>query len=727
MTGVCEDGLSFTPTDGMMAADPMATNCAPGTDCSDCGTRAICTSCPAECAARISNGHNSFCLEEMFQSRTICYEACNNRECLHGNGVCNTEARYSKCVELQEAVKDTYTTIPMSFDATSLETTASSADGSTAPLSVSLSMSQVQVSLNSVSSLMEASFNFHLIMQWQDSRLEVSPCAAAYATTLSTQGTSPKAQLVQAENLLDLFWHPAATFMASDQRTSGTVVVEKNEFKLESNGNWSAGRGPIDDKTGLPYEACHKCATYTEKGTATILMAPSWTYHYFPFDRHNLSFVISIPTSNMSTTCAYVLDAMGLNDETARSAVLPSTQEWIFMESYTKSVKRFNPGDDVTKCEVLFLVKRNGFVFIVKQLAISVLVVFSGLLALYLHVGDHTGDRTALILVAALICTTSFQTDLKLGPVQYLIWFDYWNVAQLAILMPCLGVALYEHRCWMSDRAEWATTLNKATRWVIPFGYYPVMCAALFLWGMRHDDPPSAPTLESQILLGAGFALFTILFCLQLRREMGREKARRRRTANLLRSSDTTSPNYINVLREAFDAFDMDNSGDISMGELRELLEIIFPNENRLQLAEVMKEARKFSDRSDNLDENSFIDAVLIAVKGLRKHHPEKAKLGKQSTMSRFGSMRHRHKEGTAKITQVVPYDEEPTDHDNHHGKHHGKRRSSHERSRSYSPIHGESVSPVDGLPVNPHAEGRPTAPIDGMYRRSRASLTGDF
>ena len=46
--------------------------------------------------------------------------------------------------------------------------------------------------------------------------------------------------------------------------------------------------------------------------------------------------------------------------------------------------------------------------------------------ALFLHAGDHTGDRTALILVAALIVTTSFQTDLNLGPIQYLIWFDFF-------------------------------------------------------------------------------------------------------------------------------------------------------------------------------------------------------------------------------------------------------------------------------------------------------------
>lgn len=76
------------------------------------------------------------------------------------------------------------------------------------------------------------------------------------------------------------------------------------------------------------------------------------------------------------------------------------------------------------RCAVLIHVRRNVFVFFMKQLSISILVVVVGLCALFLHAADHTGDRVALILVSALIITTSFQTDIGLGPIQYLIWFD---------------------------------------------------------------------------------------------------------------------------------------------------------------------------------------------------------------------------------------------------------------------------------------------------------------
>ena len=55
--------------------------------------------------------------------------------------------------------------------------------------------------------------------------------------------------------------------------------------------------------------------------------------------------------------------------------------------------------------------------------AVGVITVYSGLCSLYLHPAEHMGDRTALILVAALIITTSFQSDLGLGKLHYLIWW----------------------------------------------------------------------------------------------------------------------------------------------------------------------------------------------------------------------------------------------------------------------------------------------------------------
>jgi hypothetical protein len=73
---------------------------------------------------------------------------------------------------------------------------------------------------------------------------------------------------------------------------------------------------------------------------------------------------------------------------------------------------------------VTLRVKRDGLVFSIKQLAVNALITFCGLCALFLHGKNYTGDRVALILISALICSAAFQTELGLGPLQYLIWYD---------------------------------------------------------------------------------------------------------------------------------------------------------------------------------------------------------------------------------------------------------------------------------------------------------------
>lgn len=50
----------------------------------------------------------------------------------------------------------------------------------------------------------------------------------------------------------------------------------------------------------------------------------------------------------------------------------------------------------------------------------SIIIVYASLGALFLSGEDHTGDRTAMLLVGALILMVNFQTDLGLGTISYL-------------------------------------------------------------------------------------------------------------------------------------------------------------------------------------------------------------------------------------------------------------------------------------------------------------------
>jgi len=169
---------------------------------------------------------------------------------------------------------------------------------------------------------------------------------------------------------------------------------------------------------------------------------------------------------------------------------------------------------------------------------------------------------------------------------------------------------------FVTDRAEWANTLNKCTRWVFPFGYYPVLVLSLIIWGYTNEA-----NAAFWLVLVFGFTIVTSLFVIQLRHEIGFENARRARTIHLLQSTLTTDPNFVNVLRDAFVAFDTDDSGDISVAEMRELLEIIFPHEDRQEFVQVIKEIKQFANSSDTFDLNSFIDAVIMAVMYIRQRN----------------------------------------------------------------------------------------------------------
>lgn len=575
---------------------------------------------------------------------TRCHAACNNRECRHNNGACNAAARFSACSAEQEVLTDLLD-VPVGVDEGTLEVATSSADGARTQVVLGLIMSDLMLQRNENTNAMEATFDFNLMTQWQDPRLELSPCALVYADVLATTATSRSDEVVAADTLFGLFWHPALSVFAADRTTQATVAFDRTSFSLDANRSWVAGDGVPDlYPANASHRSCQHCATVVQAGTATVPLIPGWSYYYFPFDQHNVSFVFALSQSNLSS-CASLFDPMGLTEDNAAERILPSTYEWNFRFRYADSVVLANPVidgvTDVTKCQVTLVLKRNGIVFLIKQLLVSVFVVFIGLLALFLHVGDHTGDRTALILVSALIVTTSFQADLGLGPIQYLIWFDYWNLAQIFILVPCLLVALYEHRCFVTDRTEWANTLNKATRFVFPFGYYPVLVVALLVWGVYHDEPPSGPPLAFWLILVFGLIAVTVAFVLKLRYEIDAEFSRRRNVVHMLRTTNTSDIGFVEVLRDAFVAFDTDDSGDISFAELRHLLEIIFPDENRLRFATIMKEVKQFGDHQDNLDEASFIDAVLLAVNTVRGGLPAYTDTGskRQVKSHSYGSM----------------------------------------------------------------------------------------
>merc|ERR1712072_75816 len=103
----------------------------------------------------------------------------------------------------------------------------------------------------------------------------------------------------------------------------------------------------------------------------------------------------------------------------------------------------------------------------------SVIIVYLGLASLYMNAADHTGDRAALIGVSALIVMFNFQTDLVVGTVTYLVWWDVFNLVAFVTLFISLLESIYEHNMINQDDEEGAIILNRVSRVAICFGIYP--------------------------------------------------------------------------------------------------------------------------------------------------------------------------------------------------------------------------------------------------------------
>ena len=114
-----------------------------------------------------------------------------------------------------------------------------------------------------------------------------------------------------------------------------------------------------------------------------------------------------------------------------KTMLLPSTGEWDFAQSVEGFGMEQASGSSVSVCTLRVRVRRNWIIFTIKQTFLIILVVYGGLLAMLLTPGEQTGDKTALIMLSVVVVILSLQLDLGLGRLQYLIWFDWFNLVQM--------------------------------------------------------------------------------------------------------------------------------------------------------------------------------------------------------------------------------------------------------------------------------------------------------
>ena len=224
----------------------------------------------------------------------------------------------------------------------------------------------------------------------------------------------------------------------------------------------------------------------------------------------DLVFHFRVPSAHIFTCSA---GGGFLPDGFQASLALPKNGEWV-----ASGAIRVAPADDgsgspdASTCVVTIPVQRNFFIFVTKQVIPSTMIVYMGLCAMFISADEHTGDRAALIGVSALIVMINFQTELLIGELPYLVWWDLFNLFAFVILILALLESVVEHRYIVHDEEDKANALNTIARFGLLIGIYPAMLYYLFVAGLLADYASPIALAPSITVFIATVILSRVLF-----------------------------------------------------------------------------------------------------------------------------------------------------------------------------------------------------------------------
>ncbi|KAL3915886.1 MAG: hypothetical protein SGPRY_007044, partial [Prymnesium sp.] len=391
-------------------------SCAVGTDCANCGPRSLCTSCPAACRARgLRMGRASFCWEHEYVA-AACARGCNNWEC--GSPGCSLAQRIEQCVRDSEPIRAALVSVPGNYSEGGARGSIST--DARAGVEVRLEVRSLSVKLNESFNLMQASVEVSVALQWRDSRLASMPCRELLPRMFTATAATTDAERQAFDRYKSSLWWPQLSVQGApvdfNKASDAKLLTSAVRTYPAGNRSWAAGSLPADGST-----LCSDCITQNLSVTHTYLLPP-WSFTSFPFDTHNISLLLSIPSSHIFN-CAHLLG--------------------------------------------------------------SVLIVCAGLSAPFLDASLHSGDRVALILSSVLVLQVTLQADLNLGKLSYLLWFDYFNLMQMGVLVVALLETVVEHRAVLHNRpADERAAINTVGLSALLFGVYPTSLSAAFLFGI---------------------------------------------------------------------------------------------------------------------------------------------------------------------------------------------------------------------------------------------------
>lgn len=551
--------------------------CQYGTDCKDCGPRYVCQDCEQSCRERSGAlGHGHTCWTDRYNNG-FCDVECNNWECGHDGDDCTDDDALRQCI-IGHNNKAQTSKPALITDGVATGTNSTSL---LAPVELRLLTAEpLSLSLNSESNSWQLGMKAEIGLIWRDSRMKALPCTLFLEQMLSLDITADDDVRTAKYPLRSIVWYPQLMVegqtlsMVTDPQTK-KKSIDAQDFK-----HWPSDTAPkpwtypppdLANTTGNV--SCIDCVGINISVVHDFVAIPTLFFGSYPFDHQVLRFKIAATGADFYN-CADLFT--NPNDQAVTEKdLLPASGEWnaeklVGVPKYSGTGTKGNPS--TMSCEIQLHARRNFLIFILKQLLPSVLVVYTGLLSMYLNAADHTGDRIAAILVSILILMVNFQANLGIGKITYLVWWDTFNLISMGVLTVCLIEALYEHNLMVTGREERCLITNKVLRIAFCSGIYPCILIWLLLYGLQ-----GITSVAAWVILIGGNALVVVASLMRVKKMMNDGGASRDEVVTKLQNCDLTSnASLTEAISYAFETFDVDKSGKLDLDEVRELLTHLF-------------------------------------------------------------------------------------------------------------------------------------------------------
>jgi len=263
-------------------------------------------------------------------------------------------------------------------------------------------------------------------------------------------------------------------------------------------------------------------------------------------------------------------------------------------------------------------VSRNYNVFLVKNIIVMVMIVQAALCALRMNplIPPLLGSRFGVMIFAMVLVALQSNSEAPkeaLGSVSSLMWIDIFYLYHFLTLLAAVVETALVHTLIRGGHEPLALRIDFTFRNLLPLGLYWAGMVGITL------IPVHGPAAG----IGVGVGLFTAMLAgaysfirYRLRKF---ERARTALTQQLARSADDDLDGEDGLLRETFDLFDYDSSGDMDSKEVRSLLLRMYPRMPRERRQEVMSALKLNS----TLAFEDFGDAVMALRKFVCEKDPD--------------------------------------------------------------------------------------------------------